>query len=131
MFRKNVIVTIEKNGDEYDAVINKLKNQINTLEKTNFRLKIDNRDAEKDNRNLIRRKSKENLAMFIPKSRVSSSGKENKRIINMTMFDNSINKTNFLEKIGREQKFEIGDSLGNGSNSGGSVIINTSYVDDV
>ena len=120
----------ERNGDEHDLTIARLKNQITALEKTNFRLKIDKRDALRDNKNLKRRNSKENI-MFVPRSRITTTGKENKKILgNNIQIDMSTQKKNLLEKFNK-QKFENEEynSFGMGSNSG-SVILNASYIDD-
>ena len=121
-------VNSEKNGDEQDLTITRLKNQIAALEKTNFRLKIDKRDTVKDNKNLRRKSSKDNNnLMFVPRSRITTTGKENKKI----QFDiMSTQKKNLLDKFNK-QKFENEEynSIGMGSNSG-SVILNASYIDD-
>ena len=120
----------ERNGDEHNLTIARLKNQITALEKTNFRLKIDKRDAMRDNKNLKRRNSKENI-MFVPRSRITTTGKENKKMLgNNIQIDMSTQKKNLLEKFNK-QKFENEEynSFGMGSNSG-SVILNASYIDD-
>ena len=121
----------ERNGDEHDLTIAKLKNQISVLEKTNFRLKIDKRDMAKDNKNLRRKSSKDNNLMFVPRTRITTTGKENKKMLgNNLQFDMSTQKKNLLEKFNK-QKFENEEfnSVGMGSNSG-SVILNASYIDD-
>ena len=121
-------VVNEKNGDEQDLIISRLKNQIAALEKTNFRLKIDKRDMAKDNKTLRRKNSKDNNLMFVPRSRITTIMKENKK--NMVNIDMTAQKKNLLEKFNK-QKFENEElnSIGMGSNSG-SVIINASYIDD-
>ena len=121
-------VSNEKNIDEQDLTITRLKNQIAALEKTNFRLKIDKRDMAKDNKNLRRKSSKDNNLMFVPRTRITTTGKENKKIIGN--IDMSTQKKNLLEKFNK-QKFENEEfnSIGMGSNSG-SVILNASYIDD-
>ena len=118
----------EKNIDEHDLTITRLKSQIAALEKTNFRLKIDKRDMAKDNKNLRRKSSKDNNLMFLPKTRITTTGKENKKIIGN--IDMSTQKKNLLEKFNK-QKFENEEfnSIGMGSNTG-SVILNASYIDD-
>ena len=118
----------EKNGDEQDLMITRLKSQISTLEKTNFRLKIDKRDMAKDNKTLKRKNSKENNLMFVPRSRITTNMKENKK--NMGNIDMSTQKKNLLEKFNK-QKFENEElnSIGMGSNSG-SIILNNSYIDE-
>ena len=71
----------EKDSDDQDIYIARLKNQIAALEKTNFMLKIDKRDAIKDNdKNLRTRKKNMNMNYgFIPtKSRISTNLKDNK-----------------------------------------------------
>ena len=124
-------VDSEKNGDEQDLQITRLKNQISALEKTNFRLKIDKRDTVKDNKNLRRKSSKDNNLMFVPRARITTTGKENKKMLgNNIQFEMSTQKKNLLEKFNK-QKFENEEfnSIGMGSNSG-SVILNASYIDD-
>jgi hypothetical protein len=93
-FSANVLkqnVNSEKDSDEQSLLITRLKNQISALEKANFRLQIDNRDTAKDNKNL-RRRSREssNQQTFIPKSRITTSGKENIRISNNLQRDTLI-----------------------------------------
>ena len=119
-------VDSEKNGDEQDLQIARLKSQIAALEKTNFRLKIDKRDTVKDNKYLRRKNSRDNNLMFVPKSRITTTVKENKKLL----FDMSTQKKNLLEKFNKQKsENEEFNSIGMGSNSG-SVILNGSYIDD-
>ena len=123
----------EKNMDEQDVIISRLKNEIAALEKTNFRLKIEKRDNLKDNKSLKRRNSRENNLMFVPKGRITTTTKEKKNLNlgNNLQFDIvSTQKKNLLEKFNK-QKSENDEynSIGIGSNSG-SVILNASYIED-
>ena len=126
-------VNNEKNGDEQDLLIARLKSQIATLEKTNFRLKIDKRDTVKDNKNLRRKNSRENNLVFVPRARITTSGKENKKIIvgnNMPFDIGSTQKKNLLDNFNKQKsENEEFNSIGMGSNSG-SVILNASYIDE-
>ena len=126
----------EKNMDEQDVIISRLKNEIATLEKANFRLKIEKRDNLKDNKSLKRRNSRENNLMFVPKGRVTTTAKDKKNlgIINMAnnlQFDIvSTQKKNLLDKFNKQKsENEEYNSIGIGSNSG-SVILNASYIED-
>ena len=120
----------EKDSDEQSMLITRLKSQIAALEKANFRLQIDNRDTVKDNKNLRRRSRESNInAMqnFIPKGRITTTGKENIKIIsNIPRETMNPQKKNLLEKFNK-QKFENED-FAIGSNSG-SVILNSSDID--
>ena len=126
----------EKNIDEQDVVIYRLKNEIATLEKANFRLKIEKRDNLKDNKSLKRRNSRENNLMFVPKARITTTAKDKKNngMINIgtnLQFDIvSTQKKNLLDKFNK-QKSENDEfnSIGMGSNSG-SVILNESYIEE-
>ena len=73
-------VNSEKDSDEQEVYISRLKAQISALEKTNFMLKIDKRDVDKDNDKILRtRKKATSNNFFIPnKSRMSTYIKENK-----------------------------------------------------
>ena len=126
-------VNSEKNEDEQDLMIARLKNQIATLEKTNFRLKIEKRDTQKDNKSLRRKNSKDNNMIFIPRTRITTTGKENKKIMtgnNMPFDIGSTQKKNLLDKFNKQKsETEEYNSIGMGSNSG-SVIFNASYIDD-
>jgi hypothetical protein len=119
-------VDSEKNGDEQDLQIARLKSQIAALEKTNFRLKIDKRDTVKDNKNLKRKNSRDNNLMFVPRARITTTGKENKKMFG-NHIDMTTQKKNLLEKFNK-QKFENED-FAIGSNSG-SVILNSSDIED-
>ena len=122
----------EKNIDEQDVMISRLKNEIAALEKANFRLKIEKRDNLKDNKSLKRRNSRENNLMFIPKTRVTTTTKDKKNIgNNNSQFDIvSTQKKNLLEKFNKQKsENEEFNSIGIGSNSG-SVILNASYIED-
>ena len=122
----------EKNIDEQDVMISRLKNEIAALEKANFRLKIEKRDNLKDNKSLKRRNSRENNLMFIPKTRVTTTAKDKKNIgNNNSQFDIvSTQKKNLLEKFNKQKsENEEFNSIGIGSNSG-SVILNASYIED-
>ena len=120
----------EKDSDEQSMLITRLKSQIAALEKANFRLQIDNRDTVKDNKNLRRRSRESNInAMqnFIPKGRITTTGKENIKIIsNIPRETMNPQKKNLLEKFNK-QKFENED-FAIGSNSG-SVILNSSDIE--
>jgi hypothetical protein len=130
-FSANVLkqnVSSEKDSDEQSLLITRLKNQISALEKANFRLQIDNRDTAKDNKNL-RRRSRESKESFIPKSRITTSGKENVRVIsNLPRETLNLQKKNLLDKFNK-QKFENED-FNIGSNSG-SVILNSSDIEEI
>ena len=126
----------EKNMDEQDIMISRLKNEIATLEKANFRLKIEKRDNLKDNKSLKRRNSRENNFMFVPKGRITTvtKDKKNNGIINMAnnlQFDIvSTQKKNLLDKFNKQKSDnEEFNSIGMGSNSG-SVILNASYIEE-
>ena len=121
----------EKDSDEQSMIIARLKSQIAALEKANFRLQIDNRDTVKDNKNLRRRSRESNvngMQNFIPRGRITTSGKENIKIINNLPRETmNLQKKNLLEKFNK-QKFENED-FAIGSNSG-SVILNSSDIED-
>ena len=122
-------VNSEKDSDEQSNLITRLKNQISALEKANFRLQIDKRDAAKDNKNLRRRAKEVGTAMqsFIPKSRITTAGKENIKIINNLPRDTmNIQRKNLLDKFNK-QKYDNED-YNIGSNSG-SVILNSSDIE--
>ena len=112
-------------------IITRLKSQIAALEKANFRLQIDNRDTVKDNKNLRRRSRESNIngmQSFIPRGRITTSGKENVKIINNLPRETmNLQKKNLLDKFNK-QKFENED-FAIGSNSG-SVILNSSDIED-
>ena len=127
----------EKNMDEQDVIITRLKNEIATLEKANFRLKIEKRDNLKDNKSLKRRNSRENNLMFVPKARVTTTAKDKKlsgimNIGNNLQFDIvSTQKKNLLDKFNKQKsENEEYNSIGMGSNNSGSVILNASYIED-
>ena len=127
----------EKNMDEQDVIIYRLKNEIATLEKANFRLKIEKRDNLKDNKNLKRRNSRENNLMFVPKGRITTTTKDKKNsgMINLgnnLQFDIvSTQKKNLLDKFNKQKsENEEFNSIGMGSNNSGSVILNESYIED-
>ena len=99
------------------------------MEKSNFRLKIEKRDTVKDNKNLKRKavSRENNNTSFIPKSRITTIGKENKKYINNYDFETTYKK-NLLEKFNKQKlDNEEYTSIGMGSNSG-SVILNASYI---
>ena len=122
----------EKDSDEQSLQIARLKGQIAALEKANFRLQIDNRDTVKDNKNLRRRNRESNVnpvQNFIPRGRITTSGKENIKIMNNLPRETvNFQKKNLLEKFNK-QKYENEES-GLGSNSG-SVILNSSDIEDI
>ena len=98
-------VNSEKDSDEQEVYISRLKAQISALEKTNFMLKIDKRDVDKDNDKILRtRKKNTSNNFFIPnKSRMSTYIKENK--------ENNYRKSNASTRpFGVEKKnlFNIG-----------------------
>ena len=122
-------VNSEKDSDEQSNVITRLKNQISALEKANFRLQIDKRDAAKDNKTLRRRVKETGTIMqsFIPKSRITSTGKENNKLINNLHRETvNLQRKNLLDKFNK-QKYENED-YNIGSNSG-SVILNSSDME--
>ena len=131
-FSANVLkqnVNSEKDLDEQSMLIARLKNQIATLEKANFRLQIDKRDAAKDNKNL-RRRSREHSGsknIFIPKGRITTAGKENNNTMGNNMPRETVNiqRKNLLDKFNK-QKYENEDI---GSNSA-SVIFNSSDIEE-
>ena len=120
-------VNSEKDLDEQSMIIARLKNEIATLEKANFRLQIDKRDAAKDNKNLRRRSREHSGAKpFIPKGRISTIGKENNATgNNATRETINIQRKNLLDKFNK-QKYENEDI---GSNSA-SVIFNSSDIEE-
>ena len=122
----------EKDSDEQSMIITRLKSQIAALEKANFRLQIDNRDTVKDNKNLRRRSRESNIngmQSFIPRGRITTTGKENIRVINnMPRETMNLQKKNLLDKFNK-QKFDNED-FAIGSNSG-SVILNSSDIEEV
>ena len=67
----------EKENDEQTLQIQRLRNKINQLEKSNFRLQLDNRETQKDMKNL-KRKNHSSLGNinYVPKYK---PGKENNR----------------------------------------------------
>ena len=121
----------EKDSDGQSLLITRLKNQIAALEKANFRLQIDHRDTVKDNKSL-RRKSKENKEYnmtFIPRARITTSGKENNKAqANIVPEMLNLQKKNLLEKFNK-QRSENEDFNIEGSNYG-SVILNTSDIEE-
>ena len=121
----------EKDSDDQNMIITRLKSQISALEKANFRLQIDNRDTVKDNKNFKRRNRESNIngmTNFIPKGRITTTGKENNKvIINLPRDTMNLQKKNLLDKFNK-QKFENED-FAIGSNSG-SVILNSSDIED-
>ena len=122
-------VNSEKDSDEQSMLITRLKSQIAALEKTNFRLKIDKRETVKDNKNL-RRKSKEpsGSQTFIPKGKITTTGKENSRMVsNVPRETLNLQRKNLLEKFNK-QKYDNEDYI-IGSNSG-SVILNSSDIEE-
>ena len=120
----------EKNFDEQDVIINRLKNEIATLEKTNFRLKIEKRDNLKDNKSLKRKNSKENNLLLVPKGRITTVTKDKKNMNNLQFDIVSTQKKNLLDKFNKQKsENEEFNSIGIGSNSG-SVILNASYIED-
>ena len=129
-FSTNVLkqnVNSEKDLDEQSMLITRLKNQIATLEKANFRLQIDKRDAAKDNKTL-RRRSREHSGVknFIPKGRITTAGKENNTMSNNIPRETlNIQRKNLLDKFNK-QKYENEDI---GSNSA-SVIFNSSDIEE-
>ena len=98
----------EKNIDEQDVIISRLKNEIATLEKTNFRLKIEKRDNLKDNKSLKRKNSRENNLMFVPKGRITTITKDKKNL-NLNLGSNlqfdivSTQKKNLLDKFNKQK----------------------------
>ena len=121
----------EKNQDEKDIIISRLKNEIAAMEKANFRLKIEKRDGLKDNKNLKRKNSRENNLMFVPRARVTTTVNSKKNMGNNIQFDiASTQKKNLLEKFNKQKsENEEYNSYGMGSNSG-SVILNASYLEE-
>ena len=121
----------EKDSDDQNMIITRLKSQISALEKANFRLQIDNRDTVKDNKNFKRRNRESNIngmTNFIPKGRITTTGKENNKvIINLPRDTMNLQKKNLLDKFNK-QKFENED-FAFGSNSG-SVILNSSDIEE-
>ena len=83
-------------------IISRLKSQISALEKANFRLQIDNRDTVKDNKNLKRRNRESNIngmSNFIPKGRITTTGKENNRVLIINLpRETIIYKINLISK---------------------------------
>ena len=131
-------VNSEKDADEQDIYISRLKSQIAALEKTNFMLKIDKRDVIKDNdKNLRSRKKNMNLNFgFVPnKSRISTYAKENKEneyrrsnasshqwggLEKKNLFNNGFNRQSLRDTNEKKQKEKENED--NESNS--SIIVN-------
>ena len=122
----------EKDSDNQNLQIERLKNRISSLEKANFRLQIDNRDTAKDNKNLKRRNVNthinSNSMNFIPKYKINYSGKENIRTNSNIPSDYSVTRKNIIIKY--NQRNDDGDSDFNINSKEGSVILNASDFDD-
>ena len=122
----------EKDSNEQNLQIERLKNRISSLEKANFRLQIDNRDVVKDNKNLRRKSinhSNSNSLSFIPKYKITYSGKENVRTqSNIPIETLNTGKKNLLNKF--NQKDDDNDSEYNFNSKEGSIIINSSDIED-
>ena len=122
----------EKDSDNQNLQIERLKNRISSLEKANFRLQIDNRDTVKDNKNLRRKNINShinsNSMNFIPKYKINYSGKENIRTNSNIPSDYNVTKKNIIIKYNQRNDDE--DSDFNIHSKEGSVIINTSDYED-
>ena len=122
----------EKDSNEQNLQIERLKNRISSLEKANFRLQIDNRDVVKDNKNLRRKSinhSNSNSLSFVPKYKITYSGKENVRTqSNIPIETLNTGKKNLLNKF--NQKDDDNDSEYNFNSKEGSIIINSSDIED-
>jgi hypothetical protein len=127
----------EKDSDEQDIYISRLKSQIAALEKTNFLLKIDKRDVVKDNdKNLRTRKKNINMNFgFIPtKSRITTNLKDNKEneyrrsnasshqwgIEKKNLFNNGFNRQSFRNTYEKKENKKESDE----EESNSSIIIN-------
>ena len=132
-------VNYEKDSDEQDINISRLKSQIAALEKTNFMLKIDKRDVVKDiDKNLrTRKKNFSNNLGFIPnKSRISTYMKDNKendfRINNSSshrwgiekknLFNNGFNRQS-VKSFNEKKEIELEKDNKNEESNSESVII--------
>ena len=132
-------VNYEKDSDEQDINISRLKSQITALEKTNFMLKIDKRDVVKDiDKNLrTRKKNFSNNLGFIPnKSRISTYMKDNKendfRINNSSshrwgiekknLFNNGFNRQS-VKSFNEKKEIELEKDNKNEESNSESVII--------
>ena len=133
----------ERDLDEQDIYISRLKSQIAALEKTNFMLKIDKRDVAKDNdKNLRTRKKNINMNFsFIPnKSRISTLAKENKEneyrrsnassqrwggnIEKKNLFNSGINRQSINTMISKKNEKENEDEKDDEDSNSGSIIDN-------
>jgi hypothetical protein len=133
----------ERDLDEQDIYISRLKSQIAALEKTNFMLKIDKRDVSKDNdKNLRTRKKNINMNFsFIPnKSRISTLAKENKEneyrrsnassqrwggnIEKKNLFNSGISRQSINTMITKKNEKENEDEKDDEDSNSGSIIDN-------
>ncbi len=129
--------TSEKDSDGQNLQIERLKNRIASLEKANFRLQIDNRDAAKDNKNLKRKSinhTNSNSLNFVPKYKITYSGKENIRTQSNINNNNpnarfSYNKKNIITKFNQKTENDFDNDFNNNSKEG-SFIINQIDFDD-
>jgi hypothetical protein len=125
----------EKENDEQTLQIQRLRNKINQLEKSNFRLQLDNRETQKDMKNL-KRKNHSSLGNinYVPKYK---PGKENNRtqsnlppeFINRDFNLNNINKKSVFHQKGISN---VGLGLDNDEinhSNNGSVIMNSSDLE--
>lgn len=132
-------VNSEKNTDEQSNQIIRLRNEIAQLEKANFRLRIENRDATKDNKTL-RRRSRERETTnssygYIPRStrNLAYAGKENNRAQSNLVPENvSEQRKNLMENLNKKfNAEEEHDDFVPSENSGrDSLIINASDIED-
>ena len=121
-------VNCEKDSDEQNLLIIRLKSQIAALEKANFRLQIDKRDASKDNK-YLKRRSKEGSTTFIPRGRITTVGKENSKFANNIPRETiNIQRKNLLDKFNKQKMDK--DDLIPGSVSG-SIILNSSDNEEI
>ena len=125
----------EKENDEQTLQIQRLRNKINQLEKSNFRLQLDNRETQKDMKNL-KRKNHSSLGNinYVPKYK---TGKENNRtqsnlppeFINRDFNLNNTNKKSVFHQKGISN---VGLGLDNDEinhSNNGSVIMNSSDLE--
>ena len=107
-------------------LIARLKNQIATLEKANFRLQIDKRDAAKDNKTLRRRsRTIQELKTLYQKEELQLLKKKIIQWVIIYLKTLNIQRKSLLDKF-NQQKYESEDI---GSNSA-SVIFNSSDIEE-
>ena len=122
----------EKENDEQTLQIERLRNKINQLEKSNFRLQLDNRETQKDMKNL-KRKNHSSLGNinYVPKYK--PNGKENNRTqsnLPPEFINKDFNLNNNKKSVFHNKLNSVGlnfDDINHSNN--GSVIMNSSDLE--